>query len=499
MTRTVLRGAQALQGADLAFEKRPLDVVIEGERIAAIEPAGSVREADHVVDLGGRLLVPGLINGHLHSHEHFHRGRTENLPLELWQHHVRPPVPIPFTTRHVYLRAALGALETLRTGATCLVDDMAVGGAINREQVDAVLQAYDDVGVRALVGFAMMDRPLVDNFPFGDTLPADLVARMRALPRPGAGEYLGLVRDLAGRHHPRSRRVGVLVSASAPQRCTQEFLLACARLADELDVPVITHVQETRMQVVTGQQFYGSPIVEYLGRIKFLSPRTSLIHAVWLNPREIRALAESGATVQHNPWSNMTLGSGVQPTRACLDAGVNVSLGSDGSCSTVSLNMLQVAGAAAALSKVRAPEYETWLSAREVLAAGTQGGARALGFGNGLGVIAPGALADIVAYRLDTVAFTPLHDPVRQLIYAERGASIDFVMVGGEVAVRDGRVTRVDEARLLSEIQTEIDGLAEQFAASQASVAPVVDAMAALYRRALQAEIPPDTHAARLG
>ena len=497
MSRTVLRGAYALRGMGLTFEPRALDVVIEGERIAAIEPADSVRDADHVVDLSRRLLVPGLINGHLHSHEHFHRGRTENLPLELWQHYVRPPVAVPLTPRQVYLRAALGALETLRTGATCLVDDLAVGGAIDREQIDAVLQAYDDVGVRALLGFAMMDRPLVDNFPFADTLPADLLARMRALPRPAPAAYLALVRDLAASRHPRARRVGVLVSASAPQRCTQDFLLTCARLADELDLPLITHVQETRMQVVTGQELYGSPLVEYLARIKFLSPRTSLIHAVWLNPREIHALADSGATVQHNPWSNLTLGSGVQPTRALLAAGVNVSLGSDGACSTVSLNMLQVAGTAAALSKVRGSEYDTWLSAREVLAAGTQGGARAFGFGDGLGVIAPGALADLVAYRLDSVPFTPLHDPVRQLIYAERGAGIDFVMVDGEVVLRHGQFARVDEARLLAEIQTEIEGLAAQLATSEASVAPVRAAMEAIYRRALLAEIPADTYPAR--
>jgi 5-methylthioadenosine/S-adenosylhomocysteine deaminase len=499
MSRTVLRGAYALQGTDLIFERRTLDVVIEGERIAAIEPANTVGGADDVVDLSRRLLVPGLINGHLHSHEHFHRGRTENLPLEVWQHYVRPPVAVPLTTRHVYLRAALGAIETLRTGATCLVDDMAVGGAIDRDQIDAVLQAYDDVGVRALLGFAMMDRPLVDNFPFVDTLPAELVARMRALPRPTAAQYVALVRDLVRSRHPRARRVGVLVSASAPQRCTQEFLLECRRLADELDVPLITHVQETRMQVVTGQQFYGTPIVEYLARIGFLGARTSLIHAVWLNPREIGALAESGATVQHNPWSNLTLGSGVQPTRALLEAGVNVSLGSDGACSTVSLSMLQVAGVAAALSKVRGADYAAWLSAREVLVAGTQGGARALGFGNGLGVIEPGALADLVAYRVDSFPFTPLHDPVRQLIYAERGADIDFVMVNGDVALRDGRLTRVDERRLLAEIHGEIEKLAEQFAVSESSVAPVRAAMDTLYRRTLLADIPPDTYPARLG
>ena len=102
-----------------------------------------------------------------------------------------------------------------------------------------------------------------------------------------------------------------------------------------------------------------------------------------------------------------------------------------------------------------------------------------------------------MAYRLDSVPFPPLHDPVRQLIYAERGASIDFVMVDGEVALRDGRFTRVDEPRRLAETQAEIDRLAVQLAASESSVAPVRTAMDALYRRTLQAEIPADTYPAR--
>src|SRR5262245_45360880 len=331
MMRTVLRGVHALRGADLAFERRALDVLIEGDRIVAIEAADTIRHADQVIDLTRHLLVPGAINCHLHSHEHFQRGRTENLPLELWQHYVRLPT-VALTPRHVYLRTALGALESLRTGTTCLVDDLGVGAAIRREHVDAVLQAYEDVGVRALVGFAMMDKGLIDTFPHAELLPADLRERMRAAPRPSGDDYLRLVRELAVSRHPRTRRVGVLVSASAPQRCTQEFLLACRRLADELDLPVITHVHETRLQVVTGLEFFGAPQVEYLARIGFLAPRTSLIHAVWLNPREIRTLADSGATAQHNAWSNLTLGSGVQPIRALLDAGVNVSMGSDGAC-----------------------------------------------------------------------------------------------------------------------------------------------------------------------
>ena len=497
--RTVLRGASALLGDRHLHEPRPLDVLVEGGRIAAIEPAGTVERADAVVDLAGRLLAPGLVNGHQHSHEHFQRGRTENLPLELWQHLVRTRVPVPLTPRQVYLRTLIGAIESLRTGCTTVVDDMALGGAVSREAVDAALQAYDDAGIRALVGFAMMDRPIIDNFPFADeAFPKDLAAELRAAPRPSADDYVGLVRALAPSRHPQSSRVGVLVSASAPQRCTPAFLARVRALADELDLPVITHVQETRLQVVTGQVFYGRPIVEHLDAVGFLKPKTSLIHAVWLNPREIDALARTGATAQHNPWSNLLLGSGVQPVRELLEAGVNVSLGSDGSCSTVTVNMLNVLGSAAAVSKLRGDRQDRWLSAREALRAGTLGGGRALGFGDALGAIRVGAIADLVGYRTDTVTFTPLTDPVRQLVYAERGAGLDFAMVDGRCAIVAGRMTGIDEAAVLREIEHDYRELAARYDAAEASVAPVLEAAERLWRRSLATPIAPDTHAARL-
>ena len=497
--RTLLRGALTLLGDRLSFDGRPCDVLVEHGRIAAIEPAHSITQAEHIIDLPRRLLAPGLINGHQHSHEHFQRGRTENLPLELWQHLVRGRNPVRVTPRQAYLRAQIGAIEALRTGCTTLVDDLALGAVIDRELIDAVLQAYDDSGVRALLGFAMMDKPMLDNFPFVDELlPAPLAASLRAGPRPTGDQFVELMRSLTPDRHPHERRVGVLASASAPQRCTDVFLRRVRGLADELALPVITHVQETRMQVVTGLQFYGMPIVEHLAKIGFLKPATSLIHAVWLNPREIAAMAEAGCTAQHNPWSNLLLGSGVQPVRELLDAGVNVSLGSDGSCSTVTTNMLQVVGTAAGLSKLRGHDGARWLSAREAWQAGTLAGGRALGFGESLGSLKVGARADLVGYRLDSVSFTPLNDPLRQLAYAERGAGVDFCMVDGEVAMQAGRLTRIDEAALLNEIATEFHELVGRYAEAEADAAPVIAAVEAIYRRSLMLPIPGDTLEARL-
>lgn len=496
MTKSiVLRGAKALLGEEFRFERGALDIRVEGARIAAIGPSGTLA-GDEVVDLAGRLLVPGLINGHFHSHEHFQRGRIENLPLELWMHYVRTPIPVVLNARQTYLRTLIGAIESLRTGATTVVDDLALGAAVNRENLEAVYQAYEDAGLRALVGFAMMDRPVVDNFPYAEEeFPPELLAHLRTL-RP-APELLAVTEELARKHHPQSSRVATIVSASAPQRCTKEFLLACRRLARELDLPTVIHVQETRMQVVTGNLFYGKPQVEYLKDIGFLAPKTSLIHAVWLNPREIAALAETGATAQHNPWSNLLLGSGSQPVRPLLDAGVNVSLGSDGSCSTTGASMLNVLGTAAALSKIRGDDFTRWLSAKEALRAGTLAGAKALGFEGRLGAIAPGMTADLVAYRLDNVSFTPLNDPIQQLVYAERGAGIDLAMVDGAVVMRDGRLTRIDEGKVLAEIAAEYERLGPEYDRAEASVGPMRAVMERIYRRALQAPIPPDTHPAR--
>ena len=482
--RTILSNARAILGTEQRYGAAPVDVVVEGERIVAVLPAGSDTDGE-CVPLHGRLLLPGLVNGHQHSHEHFHKGRLENLPLELWMHYVRAPRPVKLTPRQVYLRTLIGALESLRSGATTLVDDVSLGGAIDPEIAEAIFQAYEDAGIRALVGFSMMDRAIVDNFPDVDAIfPPALLAQLRALPRPSPDQFFGFLQGLVAQRHPRDARVGIVVAPSAPQRCTPEFLDRCRRFADTHALPVIIHVQETRLQVVTAQAFYGKPMVQRLHELGFLRPGTSLIHAVWLSDAEIACLAESGASVQHNPWSNLMLGSGAQPVRALLDAGVNVSLGSDGCASTVTCNMLNVLGSAAAVSKLRGADYTRWLSAAEALHAGTLGGATALGLGTELGAIAPGYRADLVAYRTDALSFTPLADPVRQLVYAERGAAIDTVYVAGECVMRDGRLTRIDEPALLREISATYDALCAEFDAADLSVAPLRAEMEKVYQRA---------------
>ncbi len=492
-TRTIVN-ALALLDHPARFSSTPVDVFIDGTRIADIRPAGTSEPAGDVVDANGLLLTPGLVNGHTHSHENFAKGRYENLPLEVWMNFVRPPDAVPMTARQVYLRTMVGAIEALRSGTTTVVDDLNVSPILVPEHVEAVFQAYEDAGIRALVAPGMFDQPFFKAVPFvEETFPPALLAELGAKPRSTPEEILSHVTQLLRERHPRSRRVAMAVSPSAPQRCSESFLLRLRRLADDHDLPIVIHVQETRLQVVTGQLFYGCTMIEYLDRIGFLRPGVSLIHGVWLNPREIDILARTGATLQHNPTSNLSLGSGLCPVRELLAAGVNVSLGTDACGSSFTMSMLKAVNNTALIQKLRSPDHEQWVSAAEAWAAATVQGARALGLDDRIGRLSVGMTADIVGYSLRSPAFTPLNDALRQLVYAESGQNLALVVVDGEVVMEGGTFTRFDEPKILAETASAHEGLAAALDRADASVGEMRAAYEAIYRRCLEHPIAADT------
>jgi guanine deaminase len=498
--RTLISGIMAVRQAGAAYGWDRCDLLIVGDRITAIEPPGSIHpEASDRLVPGERLVAtPGFINGHAHSWDHYLKGCIENLTMEISMSMIRQPRPVALTPRQIYLRTVIGAIESLRSGATMIVDDLSLGQVFNEAHVEAALQAYDDTGTRALVGFSMIDKPVVDSYPFtADEFPPALLAELRGLPRPGADELIGLVRRLAtGGRHPKSARVGVLVSPSAPHRCTDGFMRSSAALAAELDLPKMTHCQETRIQLVTGQEFYGRSLVEHLEFLGFLGPRTTLIHATWLSQRDIGIIARSGASVQYNPWSNAILGSGIAPVRECLDAGINVSFGTDGCGLPYGVNMLNALGTGAVISKIRDPDPSRWLTAAEVFRAATEGGAIAFGLEDQIGRLAVGMKADIVCYSLDSTALTPLNDPVRQIIYSERGLGVDTVIVNGQPVMQGGRLTLVDEIALLREAQDAHAELQETLVSSQEDSSAFRDALTRVYLRSLACPIAHDHYAA---
>ena len=298
----------------------------------------------------------------------------------------------------------IGAMEAVHSGTTTLCDDTNVAPRINQEHVDAVFQAYEDLGIRAYVGPTLFDRPFFRAVPFVDEeFPKDLLAELDGTPMFSSADLLAFAKRTAREHHPNEKRVGYIAAPSAPQRCTEDFTRAVRRMADDMDLPVMMHVQETRMQVVTGQLWHGTTMVEYLDKIGFMKPKTAFIHGIWLTPREIDILARTGVSVQHNPTSNLKVGSGLAPIRALIEGGVNVSMGTDGCGSIEGPDMQNALYLASLLHKLRG-DHTGWVGATDSFRFATMGGAKALGREKELGAIEKGRIADLTAYNLHIAA-----------------------------------------------------------------------------------------------
>jgi cytosine/adenosine deaminase-related metal-dependent hydrolase len=196
---------------------------------------------------------------------------------------------------------------------------------------------------------------------------------------------------------------------------------------------------------------YGRTLPEHLDEIGFLSGRVSFEHGIWLTPGDIELVRDRGVTIVHNPVSNLKLGSGICPVPELFRAGVNVALGTDGMCSNDGNDMYAALKTAALLHKLRDVDYEEWLGAAEAWQMATDGGAAAAGDREGLGRIEPGRRADLVLLDLDSLAFTPLNDPLRQLALCSTAAAVRSVLVAGRFSLRDGRLTGVDEGAVLAE------------------------------------------------
>jgi 5-methylthioadenosine/S-adenosylhomocysteine deaminase len=423
---------------------------VSGGRIA--ERASPDAEA---VDCSRFLVVPGMVNAHNHSNENWFRGMWDNLPLEPWMLFSYPALAAPAQSPdEIYLRTVFGALEQLKSGATCVVDFLYELDGFTMDTLDAVVRAYRDVGLRAVIALGIGDRAYHETVILEEGLVSrELVERLESDRPPSWDEWERFVRDAVERFHRPDEGISICPGPSGPQRCTDEMLAGCAALADELDLVMHIHVLETRMQAVSAQRMYGKTLVEHMDAIGFLSPRVCFAHGIWLTPGDISLVRERGVTIAHNPASNLKLGSGLAAVPRLLGEGVNVALGTDGMSSNDGLDMFASLKLAALLHKLWAIDYEEWLGAREAWQLATEGGAAAAGDRDGLGRIGPGRRADLVLLDLESHVFTPLNEPLHQLAFGSTTLAVDSVLVSGRWVVRGGRATGVDEDELLAGVR----------------------------------------------
>jgi guanine deaminase len=272
---------------------------------------------------------------------------------------------------------------------------------------------------------------------------------------------LHLAEDTVRRWHSAAAgRIQVAIAPTVPTQCSDAFLHGCVRLAQQYDAGFHTHLAESKVQAIAGQQRWGTTLVAHLASLGALGPRFVGAHSVWLTADDIRQLADTGAMVAHNPASNLKLGNGIAPVREMVEQGVTVGLGTDGSMSSDNQNMFEAMRFAALVGKARFPyQPERWIGAQTSWDMATRGSARLLGLADAIGAIAPGYKADLVLLRANSVLLQPLNHPLQALVYAETGGDVDTVLVDGRVVLQSGRVLTVDEAQLYSRAQTAAERL----------------------------------------
>ena len=439
------------------------DILVEGGRITAIEPPGTLeRSAFAVVDARDRLLIPGLVNGHTHGHGALGKGLVEDrAPLEVFLT-ASGAISSNRSVEDKRLTTTLTAAELIRKGCTACYDLFVEIPSPSREGLEAVAGAYADAGMRAVVAPMMADRSLYQALPgLLDSLPAPVreqVSKIVAAPREVS---LATCREILRNWRFDRDFIRPAVAPTIPLHCSDEFLTGCATLSGEFDVGLQTHLAETKTQALLGIARYGRSLVSHLDQLGLVGPRFSAAHAIWIDGDDIATLAAGGATVVHNPMSNLRIGSGVAPARAMLDAGLAIGIGTDASNTSDGQNMFEALRLAAYLSRIADPQPDRWLSVEEVFHAATQGSARALGFAD-IGRLDPGCAADIVFIDLSHINYVPLRSPLLQLVFAENGAAVDSVMIGGRMVLEHGRLLTIDEERLRRDAQRaaeRLDGL----------------------------------------
>ncbi len=434
------------------------DILIEDDRIAAIgADLGPAADAE-VIDGRNRLVMPGLVNGHLHSSEQFFKGRYERMPLEVWLLYAYPLLMgPPIDERLLKLRSLLVAIESLRNGVTTICDCFFDPPAFSLERLGVVFSAYEEAGIRANVTNSVINIPVLDTLPYARAIvPAKLQSLLDGRPMITGAAYADYCEQAFAAFDGRAGRLRFMISPSAPQRCTVDLLEACGALALAHGVPFHTHVLETKTQAVTGPELFGKSLIRYLHDVGVLNRNVTIAHSVWVSDEDMALMGAAGCSIVHNAVSNQKLGAGIAPLRRLLDAGVTVGLGTDGASSNDTLRLFDVMRVAALIHAAAGPDYCRWLSATDILAAATIGGARSAMLEAEAGSLEPGKKADLVILRLDGLAFTPLNDIRNHLVYCENGSSIELVMVNGEVVVANGRLTRIDEDAVLGEIRERV-------------------------------------------
>ena len=405
-------------------------VVVKGDSILAVGLESELKAlytAKELIDCGGKILMPGLINAHTHIPMTLLRGLADDLRLDVWLMGYMMPVEREFVSPDFCrLGSLIACAEFIKGGVTSFADMYYFE--------EDVARATEQAGLRAVLSQSVMKFPTPDAKSYEDSLAMarDFIMRWKG--------------------HP------LIVPSVAPHAvytCTPEILKATAQLAAEFDVPLHTHISETAFEVENMRNENNMPVVPYVKKQGLFDAKVLAAHCVHIDDGEIRTLQHYNAGVSHNPSSNLKLASGFAPVSKMLEIGLNVGIGTDGPASNNDLDMFEEIRLAAFVAKAVSND-PTALPAPQALSMATRLGARAMHIGDITGTLEPGKRADMIL--VDT---SPLHNSPRferdpngayaQIVYASKSTDVSDVMVNGKWLMRERRLLTINETDLLQQ------------------------------------------------
>ena len=397
-------------------------VAIDNGTIHAVLPTGEAHarfSAKQHVRLENHALIPGLVNLHTHAAMTLMRGLADDRPLMQWlNQHIWPVEAEHVSAQFVYDGSELACAEMLRGGITCFNDMYFFP--------EAAAKAALAAGMRAAIGIIVIEFP---SSYAGD--PED---------------YLN--KGLATRDELRSQPLlSFCMAPHAPYTVSDKTFEKLLTYAQQLDLPIHIHMQETEDEIQQSLTQYKMRPLERLHKLGLLGPNFIAVHAVHLTPQEIALLANESCSVAHCPSSNLKLASGIAPVAALLDHGINVGLGSDGAASNNRLDLFEEMRLAAMLAKAVSSRADA-LPAHQALQMATLNGAKALGLDGKIGSLAPGKAADITAVDFSALELSPCFDPVSHLVYAAGREQVSHVWVNGKMLLDNRQLTTLNTKEL---------------------------------------------------
>ncbi|HEX7733944.1 MAG TPA: amidohydrolase [Ktedonobacteraceae bacterium] len=424
-------------------------LLVEGNRIKALGKADEVRRehpVEEIIDAGGKLIIPGLIDTHVHVAQALIRGCADDMALIQWLCERVWVLQGNFTEDDGYVSARLCIAEMLKSGTTTFLESMLA----HRYGFDGIARAVEESGIRACLAGIVMDTGTYATQDANAMHPGMVESRETSL--------FGVLEAHSKWQGAANDRIHVWFGPRTPGGVTPELYREMSNYARQRDMGITMHLAEVEADKLFLQEKYGLSPVYFAESVGLLGAKTVLVHMVWLNDQDIVKLAQTGTSVSHNPSSNSKLASGVCKVPQMLASGVNVALGCDGGPSNNDYDLIREMKLAAILHKAVSHD-PLIVPAESVLEMATINGARALGLEREIGSLEVGKKADFAIIDLNRLHTTPSPNPVSTLVYAATGGEVDTVVIDGQIVVEQGQLLSLDEEEIIEDARRHAGAL----------------------------------------